>query len=46
MGRRTGNNLISRDGREKRRCSACAMAPKDSLGAEEMERQEQIRPDT
>ena len=46
MGRRTGNNLISRDGREKRRCSACAMAPKDSLGVEEMERQEQIRPDT
>ena len=46
LGRRAGNNLISRDGREKRRWSACAMAPRDSLGEEEVDRQEQIRPDT
>ena len=37
---------MSRDGREKRRWSACATAPKDSLGVEEVERQEQSRPDT
>ena len=46
MGRRAGSNLISWDGREERRWSACAMAPKDSLGEEEVDRQEQIRPDT